>query len=272
MEIHPNSKLVDDIKNIGRLAGSVLIKYSNSESNDISWKQDNSPVTLADKESDRIIFSGLKLLTPQIPIISEESSQPPYEVRKDFQTYWLVDPLDGTKEFIKGLHESCVCIALIKNNEVLFSLIDDPFSKRQYYAIKGKGAFECDYDGLEKKIHVQKHEDGHTAKIYQSRSKPIIDHQLIDGDPIQWVPMGSALKFCQLARGEVHLYFRWSPFMEWDAAAGQLIASEAGARVTDLHGQPISYNTESLLLQGIIVDAKPWPLSEILALRNLESD
>ncbi|PIE90856.1 MAG: 3'(2'),5'-bisphosphate nucleotidase CysQ [Acidobacteria bacterium] len=256
---------------IGRSAGAVLKKYANSSTNQVFTKEDQSPVTLADRESDAIIRKQLKAMFPNIPIISEESSLPPYKTRSRYPLYWLIDPLDGTKEFIQGLEESCVCMALIEAGKVVFSLIDDPFREVQYYAIQSKGAFKAEYEGPTISIEVRKHSGKQPVRILQSRSKPVVEGMELESCPITWVPKGSALKFCHLAEGKAHLYFRWSPFREWDAAAGHLIAEEAGAQVTDLEGNPVVYGSESLLLKGIVVDAKPWKLSSVLALRERES-
>ena len=266
MKLDWNEPWISEIQRIGKEAGDVLLKHSRSTGNLVSFKSDDSPVTLADMQSNAILCEGLKRLTPGIPVISEETLLPEYAVRKKFDLYWLIDPLDGTREFVKGLEESCVCIALIQNRKTVFSLIDAPFWQTQFLAIDGLGCYESPYHGSFFKLSVQPDSKTGVVNIYQSRTKPVVEGKMINGMPVNWIPMGSALKFCGLARGSAQLYFRWSPFREWDAAAGHLIAQESGARVFGLEGEEITYNNEDLLLKGIIVEAGGFQLETIMGL------
>lgn len=257
---------IDQVADIGRNAGKMLLKYADCSEKNIQFKQDDSPVTLADMESNEVLMNGLMKLTPGIPIVSEEVELPDYSIRKNYSWYWLIDPLDGTKEYVKGLQESCVCIALICNREVVFSLIDDPFSAVQYVAMKSKGARMNSPEEPTTYREIRADDSSDELVVLQSRSKPVLQGLKINDRPVVGRPMGSALKFCSLASGEAQIYFRWSPFREWDAAAGHLIAEEAGARVTDLQGDPILYNNENLLLRGIVVWSASCSLKQILAL------
>jgi 3'(2'), 5'-bisphosphate nucleotidase len=260
---------VSNVRKLARNAGNILLELSPSRGGTVRYKGDESPVTLADTRSDGLIQNGLRSLTPGIPVISEETSIPDYTVRCTYETYWLIDPLDGTKEFVAGLDESCVCIALIQRGHVVFSVIDAPFWKTSFLAVRGAGAREYSYDSdTFQELPLVKNDPVHEVKILQSRSKPVLEGRTLQSRPIHWIPMGSALKFCSLARGEAHLYYRWTPFYEWDAAAGHLIAEEAGAKVFGLRGEEVLYNRKNLLLDGLILSTLDVSLAEILEIQR----
>lgn len=213
-------------------------------------KDDNSPLTEADKASHAIIVAGLSILTPEIQIISEEHKNLDYEDRKDLDYVWCVDPLDGTKEFIKRNGEFTVNIALIQDGKPVVGIVGLPAHNVIYYATEGHGAFKYE-NGQSQKIEAAnftKNDKG--LKIVASRShmndetKAFADQY----DEATFVSRGSALKFTIIAEGNAHIYPRIAPTMEWDTAAAQAVLVEAGGSVVryDNH-EPLTYNKENLL-------------------------
>jgi 3'(2'), 5'-bisphosphate nucleotidase len=241
-------------------AGQAILPYFNEiKENNIIIKDDNSPVTLADKAAHTIIQSHLEKTFPNIPIISEEGVQTDYLIRKNWKNFFLVDPLDGTKEFIKKNPEYTVNIAYIKNQHVIAGVIYAPSLDLLYFAEKNKGAYrKMSCDRTAKKIFCSK-----TAPniIRVLCSKSHMNHQtrahietLANTNALMTIPTGSSLKFCKIAEGEADYYPRLSPAMEWDIAAGHIIAEEAGAVLCKFqNNSEILYNSESLLVAGFRV-------------------
>lgn len=216
----------------------------------VEIKKDDSPLTRADRESNSIICSRLEDLPVHYPIFSEESNILPYDERRPYQTCWLVDPLDGTKEFISRNGEFTVNIALIEDGNPILGVIYVPLTRELYYATKGEGAF-WEKDGSSGAMHVTEFSmQDNGLKVVCSRSHLDPDTRaFIDRlHHPECVSRGSALKFIMIAAGEAQLYPRLAPTMEWDIAAGQCIVEEAGGFVVDFHtGIPLRYNKESLL-------------------------
>ncbi len=218
---------------------------------DVDYKSDDSPITIADKESNKVICEGLIELTPKIPIISEENKSIPYEIRKDYSYCWIIDPIDGTKEFIAKNDEFAINIALCYFNEVVLSVVVLPASKKLYHAIRGKGAF-VEKEGMgQEKIVCQKFTfSAEGINIVTSRSHLSTKTQAIVNklNNPNLVAKGSALKFIHLAEGKADYYPRLGPTMEWDTAAPQLILEEAGGSVTKYEtNTTLEYNKENLL-------------------------
>lgn len=215
----------------------------------IEHKENNTPVTDADYAAHHAILAGLAVLTPDLPALSEESEDIPFEQRSQWQTYWLIDPLDGTREFIKRNGEFTVNIALIHRHEAILGVIHAPVSGISYYAHHHHGAFKRARDGQVTRIHVQPN-ISRPPRVAGSRSyncdslRPFLqkigDHELIN--------MGSSLKSCLVAEGKVDIYPRFGPTCEWDTAAAQCIVEEAGGHFTDTQLQPLRYNTKDSLL------------------------
>lgn len=245
------SAFVSDLKSIAREAGAAILDvYQESASVEVEQKEDLSPLTIADKKSNAIICEGLEGLIEQYPIVSEENKAIPYEKRKEFDRFWLVDPLDGTKEFIKRNGEFTVNIALVEQNRPVLGVVYAPILDELYWAVKEEGAF-LEKNGDRTKLSAASfHLKEHGLRVVCSRSHLNKDTQeFVDqlNEP-NLVPKGSSLKFLILAKGEAHAYPRLGPTMEWDTGAAQIILEEAGGIVLNNDTRkPLDYNKENLL-------------------------
>ncbi len=216
----------------------------------VERKNDDSPLTTADMSSHKIIIDGLTNLTPDIPILSEESSSIPFEERRQWKIYWLVDPLDGTKEFIKRNGEFTVNIALIKDHQPVLGVVYVPVSNTAYYASTGNGSFKMTSGKQAEAIHIRKTIVGHIT-IAGSRSHASeMQKKLFNvlGPDVVTINKGSSLKFCLIAEGEVDIYARFGPTSEWDTAAAHCVVKEAGGDVVDLNFNSLTYNTKDSIL------------------------
>lgn len=254
MILNPELLLPQVIK-IAFLAADAIVKIYREESYDIQTKDDASPLTQADILANQIIEKGLTNLTPEIPIISEESLSPSYQERKEWSLFWLVDPLDGTKEFIARTDDFSVNIALIQNHEPIMGVIVSPCRQTAYFASRGFGAFYQDAKGVVKSLKTRKWLANHPLSITVSRrhsSERIAKFMSQIGD-YSILAMGSSLKFCAIAEQRADLYPRLGPTSEWDTAAGQCILTEAGGAIVDLQGVALRYNTkEDMLNPGFL--------------------
>jgi 3'(2'), 5'-bisphosphate nucleotidase len=232
---------------LSRLAGERILEIYDTDF-DVEQKSDNSPLTQADLASHHTILDGLAQLTPQVPVLSEESRDITHSERASWSEYWLVDPLDGTREFVKRNGEFTVNIALIQQQQVVLGVVYAPVSQDLFYASRGAGSFHANGSAAAQKI--QSRSPGLELTIAGSRSHPgerlqgflerLGEHQLIS--------MGSSLKFCLVAQGRADLYARLGPTSEWDSAAAQCVVEEAGGQVTDTSMQALRYNTKESLL------------------------
>lgn len=223
----------------------------------VHFKDDRSPLTAADLASHHLIIDELSKHYPQIPIISEElATQVDFEVRKHWDYFFLVDPLDGTKEFIKKNGEFTVNIALIKGQESVLGVIHAPHFGKTYFAEKGKGAFKLEKSNL---ISLEPKNSPETLKVIISRSHlnkettEYLENLRNQYKNIETLSMGSALKFGLLAEGNADIYIRHSPCMEWDTAAGHIIVNEVRKDLYNNSGEVLKYNKESLLNPSFIV-------------------
>jgi len=237
-----------EIVALARRAGEAIMEVYRSGDAGTTSKADDSPLTLADLASHQIIVAGLKNLTPYIPILSEEAADIPYAERKQWIRYWLVDPLDGTREFIKRNGEFTVNIALIENGVPVIGVVYAPVLDVCYYAATGAGAFVQRGKTAARPIKVKLHTAGKTIKVVASRSHgdgrtATLLEQI---GACESISMGSSLKFCLVAEGEAHLYPRLGPTMEWDTAAAHAVVNEAGGTVCDTAGQELRYNKQDL--------------------------
>jgi 3'(2'), 5'-bisphosphate nucleotidase len=247
---------VNDLKLILNKLKPILLKASNAIKDvyqtdfDVETKADNSPVTEADEQSNKIICNGINSLGLNIPIISEENKQLDYETRKTFEYCWILDPLDGTKEFVAKNGEFAINLALCHKNQVILGIVYAPVSDMLYWAIKGQGAYKESLDGEVVKLQSKPHHELETSfRIVTSRSHlSPASQELIDTfENAIILHKGSALKFLLIAEGNADIYPRHGPTMEWDTAAPHLILEEAGGSVVDLvNNKPLTYNKPSL--------------------------
>jgi len=222
---------------------------------EVTSKSDDSPVTAADLAAHHLIVAGLTALDPSIPVLSEEDADIPQAVRAGWQRWWLVDPLDGTKEFISGSEEFTVNIALIENGQVLFGVVTMPTNGRFYVGGAGLGAWRCDPGGTPAAIHVRdalKPGEAFTVVASRRHSSPE-QERLLAGlsaslGELQLANIGSSLKFCLLAEGAADCYPRLAPTSQWDTAAAQGVLEGAGGEVLDLRGEAFSYPARESLL------------------------
>ena len=227
-------------------AAAIMAVYQHDF--DVTRKDDRSPLTAADLASHRILVDGLRALTPDIPVLSEECVDLDVSVRRSWPRYWCVDPLDGTREFVKRNGEFCICIALIDDGAPVIGMVHAPVSGRCYYAARGQGAQVIAADGSSQAIRARTL--GTTWRVAGSRSHGDARSAGVLGrlGANEHQPMGSALKFGLIAEGAADLYLRFGPTSEWDTAAGQCIVEEAGGAVLDLHGQALRYNQRDSIL------------------------
>lgn len=232
-------------------AAEILAVYNGDFS--VQHKDDASPLTAADLASHRCILQGLQALTPAIPVLSEESKDLDIAQRRQWQTFWLVDPLDGTREFIKRNGEFTVNIALIEQGVATFGVIQQPVTGELWHGTPGLGAFRRKGDA-DVAIHARIPAT-EPLRIAASRShRDERTQAVIDALPNCDVQgCGSSLKFCKIAEGAMDLYPRFGPTSEWDTAAGQAILEAAGGAVLDPQGRPFRYNQRDTLLNGDFV-------------------
>lgn len=249
----PWASHLEKVSNIIRRAGAAIMTIYNGENFSVELKGDDSPLTCADKASHEVIVKGLREHFPEIPILSEEGKAIPYEIRKDWPRFWLVDPLDGTKEFIKRNGEFTVNIALIEGNAPVMGVIYVPAQDTLYCGVVGEGAWVHDArpeaQGPRKEIRVREADPDKGLTVVMSRSHPSPElDEYLRGVPVaEALAVGSSLKLCAVAEGKADLYPRLGPTMEWDTAAGQAIVQAAGGTVLRLDGTPLEYNKENLL-------------------------
>jgi 3'(2'), 5'-bisphosphate nucleotidase len=238
---------------ITQMAGEKIKAIYDAGEIEVDKKADNSPLTAADRASHDLIFRDLTKSFPGIPVLSEEGSEVPYHERKHWNRFWLVDPLDGTKEFIHRNGEFTVNIALIEDNLPVLGVIYTPIHDTIYYAQKGKGAFKRTGKNSDIEMGVRREtENGLIAVRSRSHSSDEENAFLHRHHVTDSISVGSSLKFCMIAEGKAHLYYRHGPTMEWDTAAGHAIAEGAGAVVSGL-----TYNKETLKNGSFIVASVP---------------
>ena len=244
--------MLDKICQLAREAGVAIMQdYDGQKPLEATHKSDDSPVTAADIAAHTIILQGLQTLTPEIPVLSEEDPQT-WETRQSWDRYWLVDPLDGTKEFLKRNGEFTVNIALIEKGKAVLGVVYAPVLNVMYSAAEGK-AWKEENGGVRNQIHVR---DARPPLVVISRSHGDDElkeylHQLGEH---QTTSIGSSLKFCLVAEGQAQLYPRFGPTNIWDTAAGHAVATAAGAHVHDWQGKSLDYTPrESFLNPGFRV-------------------
>ena len=234
---------------IAKQAGEAILSVYNDPnlSSEVDYKADNSPLTLADERSNEVIIAGLAAAGNQLPILSEEMKHAPYEERRHWQEFWLIDPLDGTKEFINRNGEFTVNIALIRDGRPVQGIIYVPVKDTIYYG-DAAGAWK-EIAGERTTITVNNSSTGRIAVRSKSHASPEEEGVLARYGVTDSISVGSSLKFCMVAEGKADVYYRHGPTMEWDTGAGQAVLEAAGGKVYigDQEGSVFTYNKENLL-------------------------
>ncbi len=239
----------------------ILEEYDKEVPTDIDWKSDESPLTAADKKAHEAIQSGLTASFPEIPLMSEEGRDIPYAERSGWKKFWCVDPMDGTKEFIKKTGQFTVNIALIVGNKPVFGMIYAPAASLLYFAEQAEGAWKSETGSLSDAVqihadHTYTRESELTIVASRDHAGPGVQKLFEEFPKAQTQSMGSSLKFCLIADGKADLYYRDVPTFEWDTAAAQCIVVEAGGSIVTDKGMPLRYNKENLRNPGLITVGK----------------
>ena len=244
---------IEDIKDIALEAGIVIMDIYKRDFS-VEYKDDNSPLTQADTKANEIICESLKKLYPNIPIMSEENKEVEYSIRKNWEYYWCIDPIDGTKEFIKKNDEFTVNIALIHNRTPVLGVVYAPAIDKMYSAKKDEGAF-LNGQKLPLKTNNNKKE-----KLYVVASKSHLSQETqefidsLETKEVEQISKGSSLKLCMVATGEADIYPRLAPTMEWDTAAADAIVRESGKMIYKFEcNDSVVYNKENLLNPWFVV-------------------
>lgn len=252
-----------EVCNAAHQAGKLILEIYRCPECEIEKKADGSPVTLADKLADESIRLALANLTPHIPVVSEENvDSTPFSERQNWSVYWLVDPLDGTKEFIERTDEFCVNIALIVNQQPVLGVVYGPVLDVTYCAIKGQAAtkvYQNQTQAIQVRLPVREPIKVAVSRRHGSKVKAF-QAALPTSETVH---MGSALKSCLVAEGVADVYPRFGPTSHWDTAASQVIVESAGGRIVDAQGRDLRYQPSASLLNPyfmVIGDpAFAWP-------------
>ena len=252
------TNLLKSIIETSYLAGDKILEIYNDNNykSSIEIKKDASPLTIADKASNSVIVDSLKKITNEIPILSEEEKEIDYSTRKKWNRFWLVDPLDGTKEFINRNGEFTVNIALIENNTPIMGIVYSPVKGKLWYGLKDHGSFII--NNKQEPIKISKKEPSNgTIKIVSSRShanNEKLKNYLKQFKKYELVNMGSSIKMCLVADGTAHYYPRFGPTMEWDTGAAHAVVKYANGNIYNIDtDEELNYNKENLLNPGFIV-------------------
>lgn len=254
------SQQVSAVCGIARQAGQAILDIYHGTI-DVTYKADHSPLTLADQASHQVITYALHQLTPNIPVISEESTADEQATRTILPVYWLIDPLDGTKEFIKRNGEFTVNIALIVDGMSVFGVVGVPVRDLWYWGGAGYGAFRQEKTEKPEVIRCQRHVAGDPWRVVGSRSHASnqeVTAYLAARGEYTLTSIGSSLKFCMIAEGNADLYPRMGPTCEWDTAAAQAVLEGAGGSVCDLQtGKTLRYSKNDILNPFFVASSEP---------------
>ena len=272
-------ELLSSVADIAQDGGRAALEYY-GDSSGVEYKADNSPLTLADKAAHARLVELLRDLTPEIPVLSEESPEDETIGRKSWSEFWLVDPLDGSKEFIKQTGEFTVNIALVRGSEPVLGVVHVPVTGVTYLGRKdgpgsedggnggsdrddGEGAWKVEKDGVQTAMRTRSAKlDRLTVVASRDHAGPVVEAFLSRLSGADVTSMGSSLKFCLIAEGRADFYPRVVPTMEWDTGAAQCIVEAAGGRVTTLDGVRLAYNKNDLRNPSVMAFGDPnvdWP-------------
>ncbi len=242
------------VTRLAREAGrATMTYYDGGIPAGIRLKEDSSPVTLADEEAHEILLDGLHRLDPGTPVISEEAEVPPYAARRTWRRFWLVDPLDGTKEFIKRRAEFTVNVALIEDGQPVLGVVLAPALDLLYWAVKGSGSWRQEKGETPNRIYSSAPADGAPLTVVESLSHPSpeLEEYLKKLPVARRVKAGSSLKFCWVADGRADIYPRMGPTMEWDVAAGDCVYRQSGRNGE--RPSPLRYNKPELRNPSFVI-------------------
>ncbi len=246
-----------EVRTIAQQAGAAIMQVYSGKYQ-VDTKSDGSPLTTADRRSHEIVVSGLRKLTPQIPVLSEESEQRVHDERRTWPVFWLVDPLDGTKEFIKGNGEFTVNIALIEGDQPLLGVVHTPARSITHWAHQNGEAYKANENKAPQRLTVRSFNGGQ-ATVVASRShgrgalKVFLERLQSAEGKYEVISLGSALKVCLVAEGSADVYPRLGPTSEWDTAAAHCVLNVAGGKLIDTTGKELVYNKSDIL--------NPWFLA-----------
>jgi 3'(2'), 5'-bisphosphate nucleotidase len=242
------NQMLLEVTALAREAGQTILDVYASTFT-VAEKEDRSPLTEADLRSERLILAGLRRIAPEIPVLSEEAAKVPWETRRNWSRLWVVDPLDGTKEFVQRNGEFTVNIALVHDHRPVLGVVHAPVLERTYYACEGVGAFRSDAAASGQSIRVAMRGPG-PVRVVGSRSHrgSSLDQFHERVGPHEFVEVGSSLKLCLVAEARADVYPRLGPTCEWDTAAGQCVLEQAGGQVLRLDGEPLDYNAREEVL------------------------
>ncbi|MFT6355551.1 MAG: 3'(2'), 5'-bisphosphate nucleotidase [Cryomorphaceae bacterium] len=245
--------LMNEVAAIARNAGEAIMEIYQKDFG-VEFKSDESPVTAADIKSHKVICAGLAKLAVELPVLSEESVAIAWDERKQWNRYWLIDPLDGTKEFIKKNGEFTVNIALIEDGVSTLGVVYAPAMETTYMAAEGIGSFK-QHAGTKTKLSLQRKSSKGLIRVVGSRShsSPEFEEYIKRFESVEIVSKGSSLKFCLVAEGAADIYPRLGLTSEWDTGAGQAVAEIAGATVTQIDGSPLKYNAKEDILNPFFI-------------------
>lgn len=258
--------LLEAVEQIAQEVGHIILEIYHSGDYRAEVKADQTPVTSADLEAHHLLCDRLSTLTPQWPVLSEEHANIAFHERRQWDHYWLVDPIDGTQEFVSRTGDFSTMIALIAYGEPVLGLVYAPVSDTCYYALKGKGAYKRQGDHPAKAIHSQHYEcvpGKITIAVSRVQKQAKLRSVLSDSFSYDFIPLGSAsLKSCLVAEGMADCYVRLGPTGEWDVGAPLIILEEAGGTLLDLQLQTMSFNCHESLINpdfiGIGDENLPW--------------
>ena len=244
--------MLERIVALAHRAGEAILKVYETDF-DVARKSDDSPVTQADLAAHHLIAEGLREFDPDTPLISEEGDLPPYEARRNWARFWLVDPLDGTKEFVKRNGEFTVNIALIEGGRPVLGVVHAPVKALTYYASSQGGAWKREGDGPPQRLASRRADPGRPLVVVSSRShgSEKLAAFLAQYEVKEHLHAGSSLKFCLVAEGRADVYPRFGPTMEWDVAAGDCVYRHAAERGE--HPSPLRYNKPDLRNDGFVI-------------------
>jgi 3'(2'), 5'-bisphosphate nucleotidase len=244
---------IEKINQIIKEAGVKVLEIYNQDF-EVEYKEDSSPLTIADMEANRIICTKLRKLYPNIPILSEENEQIEYKIRKEWEYYWCIDPIDGTREFIAKNGEFTLNIALIHQDKPVLGVVYAPVLDDIYYAKQGYGAYKNNQK-LPLKTNPNPKENLYIVTSKSHLNDKTLEYiKSLDTKNIKYVPMGSSLKICLVAEGVADIYPRLGPCSEWDTAAADAIVKESGKMIYQFDtNKPLIYNKEDLLNPWFVV-------------------